>query len=57
VVSDEVEKLTIEAVDRAHTGPAELNRVDYDRVEDGLYIRLGAADHAQDLAGRRLLLQ
>ncbi len=46
--------------DMCHHGPrtAEQTRgTAGNRIEDGLHIRLRLADHAQDLARRRLLLE
>src|SRR3990172_2982540 len=57
MVRDEVDQLAVEAINRAENALAQAHRALSDRVEDRLDVRRRAADHAQDLTGRRLLLQ
>ncbi len=49
--------LAVEARDQTHLGAAQLDRALRDDVEDRLKIGRRAADHLEDLARRRLLLQ
>jgi hypothetical protein len=56
VHSDNVRQLAVESVHRADYAVAELYRTSHDGVEDGLHIGRRACDHAQDFAGRGLLL-
>ena len=53
----DVNLLAVEPEKRAEIGLAKAQRVGRDRVEYRLHIRRRPADHAQDLAGRGLLLQ
>ena len=55
-MSDEVDQLTVEMEDAGDPGPAHSYRARRDRVEDRLNVGRRLADHAEDLAGRRLLL-
>ena len=57
VVGRDVNLLTVEPADEAIQPIAQAHGAPYDRVEDGLDIGRRARDDAQDLAGRRLLLQ
>ena len=52
-----VHLLAIEAQDEAELPVAELRGAPGERVEDGLDVGRRATDHAQDVAGRRLLLE
>src|SRR5437773_7240622 len=49
--------LTVEAEDQGAFGGAEPDGVLGQRLEDWLKIGRGAADHLEELAGRRLLLE
>src|SRR6185503_7995253 len=55
--SADVDELAVVSEDSAELGVAKTQRVGRDRFEDRLHIRWRAADDAQDLAGRGLLLQ
>src|SRR5207247_309965 len=55
--SAEVNPLTVEAGDRGHLGLAQPDRAFADDVEYRLQVRRRSGDHAQDLAGRRLLFE
>src|SRR5262245_53982123 len=57
VVGREVEQSAIEAKDRRELSIAEPCRAPYDCIEHWLDVGRRARDGAQDLAGRRLLLQ
>jgi hypothetical protein len=50
-------QLTVEAEDQRAFGLAQPDRVLGQRLEDGLEIEAGTADHLEQLAGRRLLLE
>ena len=56
VNGDDVRQFAVESVHRADYAVAELYRTSHDRVEDGLDVGRRACDHAQDFAGRGLLL-
>jgi hypothetical protein len=56
VNGDDVRQLAVESVHRADYAVAELYRTSHDRIEDGLDVGRQACDHAQDFAGRGLLL-
>ncbi len=53
----EVHHIAIEAAERAEDTVAQSRGAFDDRGEDWLYVRRRAANHAEDLAGRRLLPQ
>ena len=53
----EPQQLAVEAEDQRPFGLAEPDRVLGQRLEDRLEIEGGAADHLEQLAGRRLLLE
>jgi hypothetical protein len=57
VLGDEVDELAVKPKERAEDPVAQPDGVSDDRVEDRLHVRLGPADHPQDLAGGRLLLE
>jgi hypothetical protein len=57
VMGNEVQQLTIEAVDCTHARRAEVHGVRDDGVKGRLNIDLRPADHAQDFARGRLLLE
>src|SRR5712692_3101883 len=57
VLGDTVEQLAVELIERAKKSVAQPHGASDDRVEDRLHVGLRAADHAEDLARRRLLLE
>ena len=57
MVGREVHQLAIEPEDGAQHPVAESHGAPHDRIEDRLHVGRRLADHAQDLAGRSLLLQ
>ena len=52
-----MDQLAVEREDHSEGRLAQLPRIRRDRLEHRLHVALRLADHAQDLAGRRLLLQ
>src|SRR5215831_18354628 len=56
-LSDEVDELAVKPEHRAFPRVAQSLRARRDRVEDGLDVRRRAANDAQDVSGRALLLE
>src|SRR5262244_1293608 len=57
VLGDLVEQLAVELKERAEESVAQSHGASDDRVEHRLHVGRRLADHPEDLAGRRLLLQ
>ena len=57
VARDHMDRIAVVAIHTPEPGPAEPHRPFHDDIEDGLDIGRGTGDHAQNLAGRRLLRQ
>src|SRR5713101_6484792 len=57
VLGNEIDQLAVELMERAEGSIAQPHGASDDRVEDRLHIGLRPADDAQDLSGRRLLLE
>src|SRR5262245_35320736 len=57
VLGGEMKQLAVELDERAKESAAQRHRALDDRVEHRLHVRRRATDNAQDLGGRRLLLQ